>query len=76
MRVVGYDPDCDGHLMARLEMLDLDSIPTDEPSEEYRECDMMTARSYGLSTNRGLYPSSGLVVSAANIAEILEQLEK
>jgi hypothetical protein len=27
-RVTGYDPDCDGHLMARLENVDADGKPT------------------------------------------------
>lgn len=73
MRVMGYDRDCDGSLMARLEQLGLDEIE-DEPDPELLAC--RTAGEFeryaGCSAHRGLYPTTGIVVTADDIARLLE----
>ena len=56
-RITGYDPDCDGSLMARLEGIGLDDL---EPT------------GWNV-TNIGLYPSSGFVVTEDELRTIKEQ---
>lgn len=74
VRIVGYDPDCDGSLMARLESLTLDEDPGDiDP--EYLSADLRQARLYGLDTNRGLYPSSALVVTWEEVQKLAANQE-
>ncbi len=74
MRVVGYDPDCDGSLMARLQTLDLDEVDSlTEIPDEYR-LPLNEARRYsGLHTHWGLYPSTGLVVTSEEIAAMRDE---
>ena len=59
-RITGYDPDCDGSLMARLEGVSLDDL---EPTG----WDV---------TNVGLYPSSGFVVTEEELRALLTAEEQ
>jgi hypothetical protein len=70
VRIVGYDPDCDGSLMARFEFLALDELET-EPDPEILECEYRDARAYGLSTNHGLYPTTGIVVTPEEVDRLV-----
>lgn len=74
VRIVGYDPDCDGSLMARYEIIGLDDAGCTADPEilglSREEC-----RSYGISTNHGLHPDSGFVVTAEEIAAMADRLE-
>lgn len=74
MRVVGYDKDCDGSLMARLEMIDLDEIKEGlGPIDPEYQLSLNEARNYsGLLTHMGLYPSTGFVVTREEIIKLME----
>lgn len=66
MRIVGYDPDCDGSLMARLDSVSLDQL--DEPiSPEILNASMREAESFGVHTRWGLYPETGIVATPDEI---------
>lgn len=71
-RIVGYDPDCDGSLMARLELVshgeEFDPVD-DEILNAPKE---VAARYAGVSTNHGLYPDSGFVVTPDELKEMFE----
>ena len=56
-RLTGYDPDCDGSLMARLEAIDLDELETTGAK----------------LTHIGLYPPTGFVVTEDELRTIEEQ---
>lgn len=60
-RVVGYDPDCDGSLMARLEMMSLDEVEHLEPPDS----------DYCVLRNYGLYPPTGFVVSKDELLDMV-----
>jgi hypothetical protein len=71
MRVVGFDPDCDGSLMARWEVLSLDEIKAglDEPDPVY--AGPGGGRYAGIITNFGIYPCSGFVVTEEEVREMI-----
>ena len=58
-RIIGYDQDCDGSLMARLECIDFDRF---EPTGWEENC-------------VGLYPDTTLVVSEKELKEISKEKE-
>jgi len=75
MMVVGFDQDCDGSLMSRLEVLNLDDI-----SEGIGEPDPVYAapgggRYAGIITNFGMYPSSGFIVTEQELREMIGRLD-
>ena len=75
MRVVGFDQDCDGSLMPRLEVLDLDEISAglDEPDPVFAAPDGGT---YGnILTNCGMYPSSGFIITEQELREMIGRLD-
>ena len=55
-RVVGFDPDCDRSLMARLEYLSLDDSALDGAGEDID-------KEHHHLRNFGLYPTTGFVVT-------------
>lgn len=59
MRIVGYDPDCDGSLMARLEGLSFDDMSRADEEEAHL-------------THWGLYPNSGFVVTLEEVRQMVE----
>lgn len=71
MRVMGYDRDCDGSLMARLEMLDVEDLDK-EMDPDLLACE--TARDFerygGCTAHHGLYPTSGIVATADEIRDL------
>ena len=65
-QIVGYDGDCDGSLMARLNKYDLGYPASVEEFPVPREyCDM---------TNRGLYPETGFVVTVDELTKMFEEV--
>ena len=74
MRVMGYDRDCDGSLMARLEMIGLDDCD-DAPDPELLACATTGEfQRYGGFTHVGLYPTSGIVVTPEGVAALAASL--
>lgn len=69
VRIVGYDPDCDGSLMARYEFIGLDDVRED-PDPEILALPLKDCRSYGISTNHGLYPTSGFVLTPDEVERL------
>lgn len=73
MRVVGYDRDCDGSLMARWEQLGLDELEDTEIDPEILACKTPgeVERYAGYSAFHGLYPSTGIVATPDEILSLL-----
>ena len=66
-RVIGYDKDCDGSLIARLEVIFLDELPLDEIDSD---------KSGQVSTCRGLNPEVGIVMSESELKELYDAEHK
>lgn len=74
MRVVGYDPDCDGSLMARFEMLSLDELERGMDPEVTASMWPGDFQKYaGYSAFHGLYPTTGIVATPAEIRALLPE---
>ncbi len=78
MRVVGYDQDCDGSLMARLELIGLDEVDDlGEPDPEYRYADLDKVRTYAdILTHIGLYETSGFVVTLDELRRMARETDE
>jgi hypothetical protein len=72
MRVIGYDRDCDGSLMARLEAVPLDELDG-RPDSDMLAADIESVHHFGVAviTHMGLYPNSGIVATPDEIRALL-----
>jgi hypothetical protein len=67
MRIIGYDQDFDGGLLARFEQLSLDELDEDI-DEEYKGLPPGEVEKYaGISIFHGIYPSTGIVATPEEI---------
>jgi len=78
LMVVGWDEDCDGSLMARLEPLNLDeeTLLDEKPAPKYATCSLHEARMFSLLTHWGLTPSTGFVVTAQELVDMIRELKQ
>jgi hypothetical protein len=68
-RVVGFDPDCDGSLMARLEHVGMDPLELESALEDIDK-DHFHLRNFGL------YPCTGFVVTVDELKEMKKELKE
>lgn len=71
MRIVGYDLDCDGSLMARFQGVSLDELDN-ATDPEILNAGLETVRSYAdMHTHWGLYPTTGIVATPDEIRALV-----
>lgn len=76
VRVVGFDQDCDGSLMPRMEVLDLDEIRGGLEDPDPVLAAPGGGRYASVVTNFGLYPSSGFVVTEEELRDMIADVER